>query len=145
MDDDYLSNATQLSIARTVIHESVHAFIGFSLNLNRTTDLASDLSQYRMQLLTSGNNYSQAELDNLTTHNFMAQYVEAIGHSLSVWGNRVQDEDYYNNLAWSGDMLNSDSFKKLPLAKRKKIEKANRAEGNAIQKATNNALGLKCN
>jgi len=39
LDDDYVRNATQLSIARTVIHESIHAFIGFILKENRTSDM----------------------------------------------------------------------------------------------------------
>ena len=106
-----MRKATQLSIARTIIHESVHAFIGYSLSHNRNTDMAQSLSAYRHILLTTPeSNYTQGELANLTEHNFISHYVDALAKSLSVWDNNRQTDAYYKKLAWAG-LESTDAYK----------------------------------
>lgn len=135
LDDDYVRNATQLSIARTVIHESVHAFIGYSLKLSRTTDLAKALSDYRLKLLTSGANYNQSQLDNMGEHNFISQFVDGMAHSLSVWDNNKQTLDYYKQLSWAG-LENTPAYQQLPNKTQIQNSITNEATGSSNAKGT---------
>jgi hypothetical protein len=135
LDDDYVRNGTSLAIARTIIHESTHAFLGYVLKKNPTSDVSVSLREY----------YNILGDPNMTEHTFMTQYIEAIGHSLSVWDNNRLPEGYYNDLAWSGGMLSTKAFNELSSDKKISIEKANTAEGSAIDRASTNALGTKCN
>lgn len=75
-DNNYLNTATRLSIARTMIQETIHAFIVYNL-------FASPDSEFLLELYSYGANkgYSGQELH----HNFMQQYLEAIGYSLAIW------------------------------------------------------------
>ncbi len=99
IDDEYARNATQLSIARTIIHESVHAFIGKVLETNRS----ANMTQALQKLYT---HYKENNPDkiaqNLTQHEFMSQYVDAISQSLSIWDNNKQAMSYYKKLSWAG-------------------------------------------
>jgi hypothetical protein len=75
----------------------------------------------------------------------MTQFADAIGISLAIFDNNsIGDIEYYKNLGWSGDMLNTDVFDVLTHQKRQAIEEANRAEGNAEYNATNSRKGKKC-
>ena len=135
IDDDYARKATKLALARTIIHESLHAFLDYTLKNNRSSDVSILLRDY----------YNKFGDRNMTEHTFMTQYVEAIGHSLSVWDNNSHSKSYYDDLAWSGGMLGTEAFNKLSATKKTSIENANHAEGSAAHKATRSALGIKCN
>lgn len=74
----------------------------------------------------------------------ITQFADAIGHSLSVWDNNKQSIEYYKNLAWSGDMLNTTAFDKLSFSRQQSIENANKNEGDAVLQANGNAKGEKC-
>lgn len=134
LDDDYVRNATQLAIARTIIHESMHAYLGYVLQKNFLSDTARLLREY-------SNRFNDA---NITEHTFIAEYVEAIGHSLSVWANDVHNLEYYQNLAWSGGLIGTEAFNRLSDEKQRAIRNANRAEGDAVNRANRNARGTKC-
>ncbi|WP_335967008.1 hypothetical protein [Galbibacter sp. PAP.153] len=135
IDDDYIKNATKLALARTIIHESLHAYLGYVLQNNYTSNTASLLHTY----------YSKYGNGNIAEHTFMSQYVEALGYSLAAWDNHKQSQEYYNNLAWSGGLLSTDAYNKLSGSKKTAILNANRAEGNAIYKSTSQAKGIRCN
>ena len=136
LDEDYVENATSLAIARTIIHESIHAFLSYSISINAQSTFAALFQRYVEENEDSNTNDIQHEL--------MYQFTEALGESLASWdGHRLNDE-YYENLAWSGDMLESEAFDKLSNERKQAIRDANRAEGNAVQSATNKAKGEKC-
>lgn len=104
-DNDYLNNATRLSIARTMIHETIHAFIVYNSFANPDSEFILGLYNYGA---TKG--YSGNELH----HNFMPQYVEAIGYSLAIWNSvygNSQDIPRSNcdDLAWGGLTYSSES------------------------------------
>ena len=137
LDDDYARNATTLALARTLIHESMHAYLGYVLQENYLSSVALSLQEYRSR-----------QGIKLGEHEFMTQYVEAVAKSLEVWDNyRLSNsyKDYYYYLAWSGDMQNSEAFNKLPESIKSKIKYANIAEGDAVNRSSNSALGNKCN
>lgn len=134
IDDDYARNASKLALARTIIHESLHALLGFTLKTNPRSDLSVLLNEY----------FIKFEDRNITEHTLMSQYVEAIGYSLSVWDNHRQPVSYYNDLAWSGGMLKTEIHDELSDSKKESIEKANYAEGSAAHKATKDSKSSKC-
>ena len=128
IDSDLVNDGTKLFIAKTIIHESTHAFIQYILGTNRTSDLVKDLNEIHKTLIDA----------NLTQHEFMSQYVDALAHSLSVWDNNAQSIDYYKKLSWGG-LETSDAYK----------AQTNKTD---IQKAIQNerynktgAKGTKCN
>ncbi|MGB5664834.1 hypothetical protein [Eudoraea sp.] len=139
LDDDFVRNATRLAIARTLIHESLHAFIGQIISINFTGDFAAEMQEYRK---ISGS--------NVADHAFMAEYAEAIGYSLAVWDSHRLPQSYYNNLAWSGGMIKNpdnsytSAFLALPEGQRTSILAANNAEGTANNSSTGDAKGSKC-
>ncbi|MDO6809327.1 hypothetical protein Q4603_11920 [Zobellia galactanivorans] len=135
LDEEFVENGTQLAIARTIIHESVHAYLEYVTGNYSQSETAILLNEYRKQ-----NDGSK----NIAQHQFMSEFAEAIGASLSVWDNNSQSPEYYNYLAWSGDMTKSDTFKGLEANVQKAIVSANIAEGSAISGSTNNAKGKKC-
>ncbi|NDV14742.1 hypothetical protein GO009_01790 [Muricauda sp. TY007] len=135
LDDDYVNNATQLSIARTVIHENVHAFVGMILNSNNTSDMAISLqSLYTYYKFNNPDKLVQ----NLTQHEFMSQYVDAMAVSLSVWDNKQQSMEYYKKLCWAG--LESSSVYQAQLNKNEIQETIQNEATNSV-----NAKGQECN
>ena len=135
LDEEFVKNATQLGIARTIIHESVHAFLLYATGKYSTSETAEILKVYREKYDNS--------LD-IAHHKYMTQFAEAIGKSLSVWDNNQLGEEYYNNLAWSGGMITSEEFDELKTDQQNAIKDANEAEGNANQKSKTNAKGKRC-
>ena len=50
--------------------------------------------------------------NNLTQHNFMSQFVEALAYSLSAYDFHKQDMSYYEAMSWGG-LESSDAYKAL--------------------------------
>ncbi|MCK7590508.1 hypothetical protein M0G43_07990 [Subsaxibacter sp. CAU 1640] len=96
IDSSYISNATDLAIARTIIHESVHAYILYTYQ----TEIFSDLSQAFMTLLTAA---GMPEDDNPAQHQLMVdRFVNAMSNSLRNWDeNSITDWNYYDYISWS--------------------------------------------
>nr|WP_299031366.1 hypothetical protein [uncultured Tenacibaculum sp.] len=105
LDTDLVKDATQLSIAKTLIHESLHAFINLNIDkYNRNNTFIQAIGLY----------YTKYKNDsNLSQHNFMSQFVEAVAYSLSAYDNHQQSMDYYIAMSWGG-LESSDAYKKLP-------------------------------
>ena len=97
LDNSYLNNATSLSIARTIIHETAHAYM-------RT--LSSTDYEFRIEL----NNYYQAHNENFNDahHGMMSQYL--LGMAVSLYNcdkycgatNGSLDFTYYYKMAFGG-------------------------------------------
>jgi hypothetical protein len=92
IDSDLVQNGTRLFIAKTIIHEVMHAYINFVLRENPLSNMVNELQRYNLSLNNS----------NLTHHEFIGQYVDALASSLSVWDNHAQDMSYYKMLSWGG-------------------------------------------
>jgi hypothetical protein len=94
-----LNQATQLSVVRTIIHESIHAYLLHEQYTNITGDLYQDLTKYAFS-----NGYAQG---NQLHHEFMPQFIDAIAYSLWSWdmayGSKGQIPlSYMKDLAWGG-------------------------------------------
>jgi hypothetical protein len=99
LSNNYLNQATQLSVVRTIIHESIHAYLLHEQYINSTGDLYQDLTKYAFS-----NGYSQG---NQLHHEFMPQFIDAIAYSLWSWdmayGSKGQIPlSYMKDLAWGG-------------------------------------------
>ncbi len=138
IDDEYARNATQLSIARTIIHESVHAFLGYTLNVNQNSNLSNIMKTY-YNSLDSQQSLGSGVIINLTEHEFLGQYVQGIAKSLSIWDNGKQPQSYYENLAWGG-LETSSAYGALNSTLKNTI----RAIVINEQTANNSAKGKKC-
>lgn len=161
--NNYLANATKLAIARTMIHETLHAYLNavfFSY-----PDLQNITFRDKLRRYASENGYSDV---NTFHHNFMSQYIDAMAYSLYEWDkeygtgrgnnnitnpNDLLGWEYYRSMAFGGlftvdantGLINSetDSFIALiPVAAdRQKIADIIVNE----QNSNNNAQGTKCN
>lgn len=136
LDESYVENATDLAITRSIIHESLHAYISFIYQ----TEMFNELSNTLRNLLDeSGYEMNPAQ------HNLMTQrFINNIGNSLENWDNSaLSNNQYYNYLSWSGGMLTTPAFEALEEAYQQAIIDANIAEGQAGPdgESTNDAQG----
>ncbi|SDD21946.1 hypothetical protein SAMN04488104_101966 [Algoriphagus faecimaris] len=99
LNNDYLLKATSLSIARTIIHETVHAY------LVKQAKIQTDMNT--VQLL---NEYWKEYPENLpdTHHALMSQYILGMAVSLYNWDKKYGPTggslgfDYYYKMAFGG-------------------------------------------
>ncbi|MGO4912823.1 hypothetical protein [Leeuwenhoekiella sp. W20_SRS_FM14] len=97
-NDNYLNSATQLSIARTMIHESVHAYLVYEGGSNYTGDVYTALLVYANECGNTG-------LDK--HYEFMGQYINGIAYSLYMWDRSYGsggnlDWEYYYSMSFGG-------------------------------------------
>lgn len=112
LDKTMVKQATKLSIARTLIHESLHVYINYKINENKRSDFVKKLQTYHIKY----NN------NNLTQHEFMSQFVEALANSLSVYDFHRQKPSYYKAMSWAG-LETSSAYAKLSKKEKRKIQK----------------------
>jgi hypothetical protein len=100
--DNYLENATQLSIARTMIHESVHAYLnGIYYNY---PDFENKTFKDKLHKYAQDKGYTDM---NTFHHNFMGQYIDAMAYSLYEWDKTYGTGgnlgwEYYQSMVYSG-------------------------------------------
>lgn len=118
LDNSYLSAATDLAVARTMIHELIHAYFSYLQRAQPQSDIASQL-QFLM------NDAAGPRLiSNDAEHRVMAnQFVDTIANALTVWdnfsipinaNNGIDFDgtpfDYYKLLSWSGQLSNTRDY-----------------------------------
>lgn len=154
MSNSYLGNATQLSIARTMIHEMVHAY----LNLKYANFIALDDWSFKeaMDKYATDNGINDIN-SNEFHHEFMGQYVNAIAISLHAWDSKYGTGgnlgwEYYKSMAFGGlfqidingnIVSETNSFKSLVPDNNKRNEIAKNLLNE--QKGNSYAKGTKCN
>ncbi len=150
INDNYLLNATKLSIARTMIHESVHGYLIYQQRGNPDRSLYNSLKKYG-----EDNGYSTSGANRLH-HEFMSQYVDAMAYSLYEWDRKYGSGgnlgwSYYKSMGYgglyfedsSGNITETDSFKSLVPDSQKRLNIRNIIL--AEQNGNNDAKGTKCN
>lgn len=152
INNDYLKKATDLSIARTIIHEMPHAYINTLFYDHREFDSFD----YHQKLVEYANINGYGTDMSRIQHEFMGQYVDAMAASLLIWDEKYGSKinlrwEYYRSMAYgglrytdsNGNDVDTDSFKALvPKASERdkiKIILTNEKDGNY------NAKGKKCN
>ena len=132
IDDDLIENGTQLAIARTVMHESLHAYA------NYIVDERNLESNYFLELQNLYQKYKDDEkAENMTQHEFISQFVDMMGKSLRVWDNKQLDLEYYKMLAWGG-LETSPNYNSLTETEKTKIQDALKNERTGNNKAKGN-------
>jgi hypothetical protein len=126
IDDNYINNATLLSLGRTIIHEMIHVKLLYLTN-ERDTQTINELMK----------NYS--EDINIPHHELMAKTVMEITTMLQEWDNNRLGFNYYSALAWGG-LDRTSLFEKLKPISKSRINQI------IYNEATNNnkARGATC-
>lgn len=123
LDKQYLRRGTKLALARTLIHESMHAFLKFEAQKNYTSELSNLLRKYQKKW-----NYNE----DISEHMLMSNYADAIAHSLAAWDNHRLHFKYYQAMSWSGKhMRQSPVFNKLSQEMKDLVLKVEKAEGHS--------------
>ena len=100
-DSQKFSNASDLSIARTMLHESVHAFLVsyFAYDPLNATIAYSDM-------LTLWNNTQKPNLNDIQHNQMTLDFMNSIALALMEYGNNkgyiVSDPHFYSDMAWGG-------------------------------------------
>ncbi|WP_392448257.1 SprT-like domain-containing protein [Capnocytophaga canis] len=153
LNNNYLQTATQLAIARTIIHEMVHAY------LNATYRNYSGFENKPFWFLLDDyfkKNKSKYKGANRLHHEFMKQYVEAMAFSLQQWDiqygtRRDLGFEYYKALSFGGLFqtdengtitTETDGFKELVPKPEDRQDIANKILNE--QNNNGNAKGTKC-
>ena len=104
LDINYINNATDLSIARTLIHELVHAYLW---HLRNSPTPAPGIGESMTDII----NRAQATNASTADHDIMADsFVDAIAAGLANWDGHRAPPNVYQEMAWSGAMKESDAF-----------------------------------
>ena len=140
IDDQYVANATDLSLARTIIHELVHAHLLYYYHDERNQGFRNLLNTYALD-----NFPPPIPSEEVVHHQFMTQYIQAIGLNLAHYDGYRLDQDYYNSLAWGG-LTNTDAFEEIvkDADDRNTIVDRIIAEGTSTAEASNEAKGKRC-
>lgn len=98
LSNSYLNSATKLSIARTILHETVHAYLVYIGAIMDDGIVINGLMNY---------GYTNGVSLGTVHHNFMAQYAAAIGYSLNKWNSAFGNSpniprSYFDDIAWGG-------------------------------------------
>lgn len=92
-----VNEGSDLAIAKTIIHETLHAYIQYEIDKNKYLLNKNDF--YQNLKIAYDNNNSNG---NLSEHDFMTQFVEAMAYSLAEYDNYQQSMDYYRAMSWGG-------------------------------------------
>ena len=112
---DLLARGSELFIAKTVIHEMLHAYFKMELDKNGLEngmeDFISDFNKIEQSL---------NKLKNHAEHEMMAvMYIDVLAASLAAYDKWAQDISYYKRLAWAG-LEPTNEYRNLP--EQEKIE-----------------------
>ncbi len=137
IDSDLVNDGTQLFIAKTIIHESMHAYLSYNSFFNNQDGVYLVLAIQRLHRKYIEDNPGSS--DQLSQHDFMGQYVEALARSLAVWDFNKQPLEYYKKLSWGG-LETSSAYQALPESEKREIQNIIKNE----REAKSGAKGDKC-
>ncbi|MFD0991699.1 hypothetical protein [Tenacibaculum geojense] len=112
LDDDLIDDATRLSIAKVLIHESLHLYMNWIMRKAPDSDMTIDVKAYF---------YEYNEDSNLSHHQYMQDFVEALAYSLSAYDNHRLPMDYYKAMSWGG-LESSDTYQGFDQDKKDAIQ-----------------------
>ena len=135
---DYLNRATDLAIARTAIHELVHAYLQYIIQHVPNSELGESLDDLILESVSG-------ILIGDPQHVLMAeQFVTAMALSLANSDGFQHPSIEYQRLAWSGAMFASDAFAQLdPLEQPNIISRNFVEEGESMPNVEFPLLGTK--
>jgi hypothetical protein len=106
MNTNYINQATNLAIARTILHEAIHAYI-----LSFIEEFLDDpqVNQENFQnnfpevwdfFVAKSNNVDVGNIEDAHHEQMAATFIDSIGSALAEYDNNQQDMYYYYYLAW---------------------------------------------
>ena len=116
LNESYLSTATDLSIARTTIHESVHAILVYMLEEGKFTSVTGNPDPEFKDLVEAFINFNANKPSNYgkAHHEIMSELVAEMASSLSVYGQHRGYNlpfSYYEKLSYAGAISLTPTFK----------------------------------
>ncbi|AUC86329.1 hypothetical protein CW731_14050 [Polaribacter sp. ALD11] len=144
LNTSYVNSATKLSIARTIIHEAIHAYILSYVDSNVSGFKKTFPELWNELVNKKYGNPNNGTAWNKYQHEEMARnYIATISNALSVWDSNSNTSQYYTDLAWGGlygtEIYNQTSD--LNDTDRTRIEAENLAEDTN----SSDSKGNKCN
>lgn len=119
---DLLERGSELFIAKTLIHEMIHAYFKMELQRDGLEEGMGDfVSDFAKILEDQG---YQAE------HAMMTKYVEVLAESLAAYDNNKHELSYYRSLAWTG-LEGTKEYQKLSDEEKTQIAKIGEYEREA--------------
>lgn len=104
LNTTYVNSATDLSLARTMIHEIIHANLLYKYDLRDKP--FNELVQIHLNSMLSDPSLSEKELANITHHTYMANnLIPIISNNLYEWcrqSSLAVDKSYCDKLSWGG-------------------------------------------
>lgn len=120
---ELLENASELFIAKTVIHEMLHVYFKIKLDKEGVEKEIDDSFIYDFNQLFK-KQFRQAE------HSMMTKYVEVLAESLAAYDDDRHEFKYYQSLAWSG-LEGTEEYQKLSDEEKEEIFKIAKYEREA--------------
>ena len=101
LDYSKLKNATNLSVARTMIHEMIHAYLTLYFQYN-----AIDANKEYPEILTAWQASEKPDYNEIQHEEIEKNFVDEIAESLNEFGQKAGliniNKKVYNDLAWGG-------------------------------------------
>ncbi|WP_288790936.1 hypothetical protein [uncultured Elizabethkingia sp.] len=142
LGQDYVNSASRLSIARTIIHEAIHAYILSYLDSD-VSMMEKDFSELLKAMIDKKYGDVNSNLEQYHHEEMAMRYINTVSETLAIWDNYSQNNQYYIDLAWGG-LLYTDTFKNSRLltdTDKKRISDRNYYE----DKYTPESVSNKCN
>lgn len=148
IDPDFINSATKIAIARTIIHEVIHAYILSYIDIAKNGDPELSLKTFpelwNDLVAKKYGDPNNASGWNKYHHEDMARnYINVISNAISIWDGNKNSNQYYKDLAWGG-LLGTQIFlstSDLTDSDRIRIMNINLAE----DKNSSTAKGNPCN
>jgi len=147
IDSNYISQATKIAIARTILHEMLHSYMISHIddvNAGNTVDVRQFLLlwNYIRNTTSPGGSTQTAQ------HEYMAnRFIPHLKTSLKEYDGGTQPDQYYEDLAW-GALFETDTFNHFhPVnsTSRNRIINTNAAEDTNSSQNGINPKGSPCN
>ena len=130
LNENLLRKGSELYIAKTIIHENVHALIFAELDKEKAGEsYDGDLVESMAELYTEYNKLSGNEKINITQHEFISQFIMAMSISLKKFDGGRRPLEYYQYLLWDG-LETSKTYRDKSLFEKNMILKAASDEKN---------------
>ena len=142
LGQDYINSSSRLSIARTIIHEAIHAYILSYLDSDASL-MKKDFSELLKAMINKKYGDVNSNLEQYHHEEMASRYINTVSEALANWDDYSQNNQYYRDLAWGG-LLYTDTFKnnkQLTDADKQRISDRNYYE----DKYTPESVSDKCN
>ncbi|SNR26933.1 hypothetical protein SAMN04488009_0574 [Maribacter sedimenticola] len=146
IDPTYKNQATKISIARTILHEMLHAYMISHIDDVNSGNIV-DIRKFIQLWQNIRNTTSPGGSSEAAQHEYMAQrFIPPLREALKEWDGASQSNQYYEDLAW-GALFDTDTFKyfhPIGSVSRLRIMNINAAEDNNNISNGTSPKGTKC-